>query len=67
MSGPRKAVLVKFPLDEFLAIEAARGTTDRSTWIRARLREALSLSGQPLMGSREPVARGEALGAPTRW
>lgn len=38
----RRQVLVKFPLDEFEAIERARGATDRSTWIRQRLAEAIA-------------------------
>lgn len=65
----RRQVLVKFPLDEFEAIERARGATDRSTWIRQRLAEAIART------SPDELARGHAAlehelqrtGKITRW
>jgi hypothetical protein len=63
----RKAVLVKFPLPEFEAIEAARGDQDRSSWIRARLAEAVArtapVPSEPAVG----LLKTDAAATIRRW
>jgi hypothetical protein len=70
----RKAVMVQMPLDEWRAIERARGTTDRSSWIREACRQRIA-ADTPLMGSTEPsselaqprVRSEPRSGSVTRW